>query len=168
MSQFDFIHVGTFGAPSGLKGEIKINILTTTLHIFKSLGLYINFDGTAEWKFKKMLINNDKCIAHPVGSNNRDDAVQLRNQKIYSFKDKFPKTKSNEFYVRDLLRCQIFLPNGKLLGEVISVDNFGAGDLLETKYGNKNIYIPMNRDNLVNVNLEKKMIVVDPIDGILD
>jgi len=168
LSQSDLVHVGTFGSPSGLKGEIKIKVLTTTFDIFKSLGLYINFDNSIEWKFKKMLINNDKCIVHPIGSNNREDAVQLRNQKIYSFKDKFPKTKSNEFYVRDLLTCQIFLPNGKFVGKVISVDNFGAGDLLETKYGNKNIYIPMNRDNLVNVDLEKKVIVVDPINGILD
>jgi len=168
LSQSDLVHVGTFGSPSGLKGEIKINVLTTTLDIFKSLGLYINFDGSTEWKFKKLLINNDKCIAHPVGSNNRDDAVQLRNQKIYSFKDKFPKKKPNEFYIRDLLTCQIYLLNGELVGEVISVDNFGAGDLLETKYCNKNIYIPMNRDNLVNVDLEKKVIVIDPINGILD
>ena len=168
MSQSDLVHVGTFGSPSGLKGEIKINVLTTTLDIFKSLGLYINFDGSTEWKFKKMLINNHKCTAHPIGSNNFDDAMQLRNRKIYSFKDKFPKTKSNEFYVIDLLSCQIFLPNGKLVGEVISVDNFGAGDLLETKCGDKNIYIPMNRDNLVKVDLKKKVIVVDPINGILD
>jgi len=168
LNKSELVHVGTFGSPSGLKGEIKINVLTTSFDIFKSLDLYINFDESTQWKFKKMLINNSKCIAHPIGSNNRDDAEKLRNQKIYSFINKFPKIKSNEFYVKDLLKCQIFLPDGQLLGNVISVDNFGAGDLLETKYGDKNIYIPMNRDNLINIDLKKKVIVVDPIKGILD
>ena len=47
------------------------------------------------------------------------------------------------------------------------VDNFGAGDLLETIYKNKKIYIPLD-DNVLSVDLEKKIILVDPIKGIID
>ena len=37
-----------------------------------------------------------------------------------------------------------------------------------SKDKNKNIYIPMNDDNLVNIDLQNMMIVVDPISGLLD
>ena len=39
--------------------------------------------------------------------------------------------------------------------------------LLETIYKNKKIYIPLD-DNVLSVDLEKKIILVDPIKGIID
>ncbi len=67
----------------------------------------------------------------------------------------------------DLIGCDIIHKNGNSLGNVISVDNFGAGDLLEIIYKNKKIYIPLD-DNVLSVDLEKKIILVDPIKGIID
>ena len=82
-------------------------------------------------------------------------------------KEKFPPTKPNEYFVNDLISCEIIHKNGTSIGNVISVDNFGAGDLLETIYKNKKIYIPLD-DNVLSVDLEKKIILVDPIKGIID
>ena len=50
----------------------------------------------------------------------------------------------------------------------ISVDNFGAGDLIETIYKENNIYIPLNDENVLSVNIENKKIIVNPIKGIIN
>jgi ribosomal 30S subunit maturation factor RimM len=43
------------------------------------------------------------------------------------------------------------------------------GDLIEIISDNKkNFYIPMNKDNLVKIDSEKKIIIVNPLKGILD
>jgi ribosomal 30S subunit maturation factor RimM len=47
------------------------------------------------------------------------------------------------------------------------VFDIGAGDLLETIYKNKKIYIPLD-DNVLSIDLEKKIILADPIKGIID
>ena len=47
----NIIHVGTFGSPIGLKGEIKINILTSSFDLFKNLGDYFNEDYSVKWHF---------------------------------------------------------------------------------------------------------------------
>ena len=60
------------------------------------------------------------------------------------------------------------MTNGKKIGNVVNVKNFGAGDLLETKINNKTFYIPMNKENLVFVDLDKKKITVNPMKGIID
>ena len=39
---------------------------------------------------------------------------------------------------------------------------------MEINKDNKNFFIPMNNDNLVNIDLKKMIIVVDPILGLLD
>ena len=84
-------------------------------------------------------MRQEKCVALPSHYKNRDNAEELKNQKILSFKENFPSVKPNEYLVSDLIGCDIIHKNGNSLGNVISVDNFGAGDLLETIYKNKKI-----------------------------
>tara|TARA_Y100001970_G_scaffold108024_1_gene135108 strand:- start:3738 stop:4250 length:513 start_codon:yes stop_codon:yes gene_type:complete len=168
LNKSNFVHVGTFGTAIGLKGEIKLNLLTSTIDVFKSLGDYYNFDKSIKWSFESIVMRQEKCIALPSHCKNRDDAEQLKNQKIFSFKEKFPSTNPNEYFVTDLINCKIIHKDGNLLGNVINVDNFGAGDLLETNYKDKKIYIPLNNENVLSVDLEKKIIFVNPIKGIID
>jgi len=168
LNKSNFVHVGTFGAAIGLKGEIKINLLTSTIDVFKSLHHYYNFDQSIKWSFDSILMRQEKCVALPSHCKNRNDAEELKNQKIFSFKENFSSTKSNEYFISDLIGCKIRHKNRSVLGNVISVDNFGAGDLLEIIYKDKKIYIPLNDDNVLSVDLEKKIIIVNPIKGILD
>ena len=168
MNKFDLVHVGTFGTAIGLKGEIKINLLTSNVDVFKSFDCFYNFDRSIEWKFDFIAMRQKKCVAKLQYCNSRSEAEDLKNQQIYTSKENFPFTKDNEYYVSDLIDCKIMHINGNDLGEVIDVDNFGAGDLLETTYKNKKIYIPMNKENVVSVDIEKKIIIVDPIQGVID
>ena len=160
--------MGTFGSPIGLKGEIKVKMLTSSFEFFKMLKVYLNEDASETWNFIKMRILNNKLIAHPQDCNNRDDAEKFRGKKIFSQSSNFPKTNKGEYYVRDLIGFRVIMINGKKIGNVMSVKNFGASDLLETKINNKTFYIPMNKDNLVSVDMDKKKIIVNLLKGIID
>ena len=168
MSKSNFVHVGTFGSAVGLKGEIKINLLTSTIDVFSSLDQYYNFDQSIKWSFETVVMRQEKYVALPSHCKNRDAAELLKNQKIFVTKENFPKNKSNEYYVNDLIGCKIIHENGTFIGNVISVDNFGAGDLIETIYKDNNIYIPLNDENVLSVNTQNKKIIVNPIKGIIN
>ncbi len=162
------MHVGTFGAPVGLRGEIRINCLTKTIDVFKSLNEYFNFDQSIQWKFNKMLIRNNKLLVQPNGYSNRNDVELLRSKKIYSYENNIFQKVLNNYDLNDFLNCKINLISGEYIGDVIAIENFGAGDLIETNYKNKNIYIPLNDENIVLVDIEKQVIIISPIKGILD
>ena len=168
MSKSSLVHVGTFGSPIGLKGEIKVMMLTSSFEFFKMLKVYLNEDTSEKWNFIKMRILNKKLIVHPLDCNNRDDAEKFRGKKIFSQLSNFPKTNKGEYYVRNLIGCSVIMINGKKIGNIVSVKNFGASDLLETKINNKTFYIPMNKENLVSVDLDKKKITVNLMKGIID
>ena len=168
MSKSNLVHVGTFGSPIGLKGEIKVKMLTSSFEFFKMLKVYLNEDASETWNFIKMRILNNKLIVHPQDCNNRDDAEKFRGIKIFSQSSNFPKINKGEYYFKDLIGCSIFMINGKKIGNVMSVKNFGASDLLETKINNKTFYIPMNKDNLVSVDMDKKKIIINLLKGIID
>ena len=168
MSNKDIILVGQFGSPLGLKGEIKVNMMTTSFEVFKNLKNYYNFDSSIAWNFKNILFKNNKCVVQIEEYISREDVLQLKGQKIFSNKKFFPKTKNNEFFINDLTECMIFLNDNTTIGKVLSVQNFGAGDLLEVKYNNKLTFIPFDKTNILSVNINKKEIIADPIPGILD
>lgn len=169
MNNKHLVHVGTFGKPQGLKGEIKINILTSSLESFKLLKHYFKSNGESKWNFVSLRKIGKKNVASLQGCKDRDSALLLKGKYIFSFRENFPKIKENQYYSLDLIDCTVININNKFLGTVIKIENFGAGDLLEIKnQDQKKFYIPINEQNLINVNILKKIITLNPIDGLID
>ena len=168
MTESNIIHVGTFGSPVGLKGEIRIKFLTSSYDFFKNLNNYFDSNLTKLYVFKNMRLLNNKLIVQPKNCFTREHADELKGKKIFSKSSSFPNTKKNQYYIKDLIGCDVNLIEGKKIGNVSSIDNFGAGDLIEVKIKNKKFYIPMNKENLISINIHKKQIIVNPIEGIIN
>jgi 16S rRNA processing protein RimM len=169
MKKNDLVHVGTFGQPQGLKGDIKINILTTSFESFKILKNYLMEDGKTIFHFTALRKIGKKNIASLEGCEDRNAALNYKGIHIFSSKENFSKIGEDEYYVIDLIGCDVFNVDKVSLGIVVDIKNFGAGDLIEITSANKrNFYIPMNDDNLTNVNILEKKIIVNPMKGLLD
>ena len=169
MNDKKLVLIGTFGQPQGLKGEIKINIFTSSLESFKLLNPYFMNDGKSKWNVISVVQKGKKYIASLKGCEDRDAALLLKGKQIFSFRKNFPPTKDGQYYALDLVDCEVINMEKKVLGIVINVKNFGAGDLLEIKRNDqKNFYIPVNKKNLINVDISKKIIMADPMLGLID
>jgi len=169
MKKNDLVHVGTFGQPQGLKGDIKINILTSSLESFKILKNYFMQDGEIILHFTALRKIGKKNIASLDGCEDRNAALDYKGKYIFSLKENFSKIDEGEYYVIDLIGCNVFNLENESLGNVVNIKNFGAGDLIEiTCDSKKNFYIPMNDDNLISVNILEKKIIVNPMKGLLD
>jgi len=165
----NLVHIGTFGQPQGLKGEIKITMLTTSFESFKSLKVYFADNGETQWHFKNLKYTGNKLIALLEDCKNRTEAFALKGKKIFSLRENFSQTKDNQYYIVDLIGCVVQHQNNKKIGIVTSIDNFGAGDLIEIKNElEKTFYIPMNSENVININIEKKIIIMQPLEGLLN
>ena len=169
MKKNDLVHVGTFGQPQGLKGDIKINILTSSFESFKILKNYFMEDGKTIFHFIALRKIGKKNIASLEGCEDRNTALDYKGIHIFSSKENFSKISEDEYYVIDLIGCDVLNVEKESLGIVVDIKNFGAGDLIEiTTVNKKNFYIPMNDDNLVSVNIIEKKIIVNPMKGLLD
>ena len=169
MNKKIIVHIGTFGQPQGLKGEIKIIMFISSFESFQMLQKYLKEDGKTEWPFVKFRQIGNKLIAMLKDCQNRDAALALKGKKIYSLRKNFPKTKNNEYYVIDLIGCEVKNIENHNLGVVINIQNFGASDLMEVENNfQKNFYISMDNENIVNIDIRKKMIIVNPMLGLLE
>ena len=76
--------------------------------------------------------------------------------------------KNEEYYPSQLLGFQIITLKNETIGLVKNIKNFGAGNLLEVlPINNKTYYIPMNDENVEEISFNKKIIIVNPLEGII-
>ena len=164
----DLLHIATFLKPIGLNGEIKISLHISNTDIFKSFNSFIIEDNQAKLNIKFSRNQKGKPVVKIKNYLTRTSVEELTGKKIFVNKKKFKKLNKDEYYVIDLINCEIRLVDNSLIGSVIDIDNFGAGDLIKAvSLKGKEFYIPMNKENVVSVNLKENIVFVNPIKGIL-
>lgn len=62
---------------------------------------------------------------------NRDAAEALRGQLLTVPRSALPPLEEGEYYHADLIGLACTAPDGAVLGTIVAVENFGAGDILE-------------------------------------
>jgi 16S rRNA processing protein RimM len=117
----------------GVKGEIRLTSYTAeplALLGYRDLRRETGAPGltlTAARPHKSGLV----CRAQEVET--REQAEALRGLRLYVPREVLPPPEEDEFYLVDLIGCQVVTADGEPLGEVKSVQDFGAGDLLEVQ-----------------------------------
>lgn len=72
-------------------------------------------------------------LASVGGVTDKDAADTLKGTKLYIPREDMPQPNEGEIYLSDLIGMECVNEQGDFVGTVISVDNFGAGDLLDIK-----------------------------------
>ena len=125
------ILVGRVAGAFGVKGEVRITSYTDDPAALVRYRELLREDGTcgltltAGRPHKGALVGRAKEIA------TREDAEALRGLQLYLPRDSLPATDEDEFYLADLIGLRVVDPHGGEIGRIKSVQNFGAGDLLE-------------------------------------
>ena len=156
-----FIQVGVIGRPKGTKGLLRFHS-------------YLNDDRDVN-QFKKFYLDNEKTINLKLVSfdkksplitideiNNRTDIEKFVNKKIFLKKEQLSPVKGNEYYFHDLEGLEVFDNKDQRVGEVASVVNFGAGDLLEIYFikSKKKEFFRFTEQNFPSVNIKEKKIII--------
>jgi 16S rRNA processing protein RimM len=71
------------------------------------------------------------------------------------------------FYFYELINAEVF-EKDELLGKVLSVQNYGSGDLINVKHNDKEILIPLNKEFIKKIDIANKRVEVELIDGFLN
>ena len=104
------------------------------------------------------------------GVGDRNAAEALKGVRLYVPREALPPPAADEFYHADLVGMRVDLLDGVVLGVVLAVYNFGAGDLIDVQvtHSVKTILLPFNRETVTEVDLAGQRLVVDPMPGLLD
>ena len=163
------IQIGVIVGASGIKGLLKVKIFLVDPKIIKKLGTIMLNSSIKKLKIDFIRKQKNLTIVKLDGIEDRNKVELLINKKIYIDIKQLPILKKNEFYSYQLIGLRVERKNKKKLGIVKNINNFGSDDLIEIETINKKtIFLPINKENVLEIDINNKRIIVEPIKGLLN
>jgi 16S rRNA processing protein RimM len=165
----DLICVGVIAGAFGVKGEVRLKSFTADPEAIEDYNPLTTEDGSQS--FDVGIIQSIKNGLSVRLSNvaTKEEADALKGVNLYVPRTRLPSLPDDEFYHADLMGLEVYDTGGTLLGRVKSVQNHGAGDLLEIHGAglSATVLIPFTRQAVPTVDLNAGRLIADPPDGIL-
>lgn len=158
------IQVARVAGAFGVRGELRITTFTEdpmSLSAFKAL---LRQDGSPALTLTSARPVKGGVVARAKEIETREQAEAARGLRLFIPRDALPPPDEDEFYLTDLIGAAVETPEGERLGEVKSVQDFGAGDLLEVQPASgPSWWLPFTREAVPEVKLaEGKLIAIPP------
>ncbi|MGQ3016543.1 ribosome maturation factor RimM [Phenylobacterium sp.] len=158
------IQVARVAGAFGVRGELRITTFTEdpmSLGAFKAL---LRQDGSPGLTLTSARPVKGGVVARAKEIETREQAEAARGLKLFIPREALPAPEEDEFYLADLIGAVVETPAGERLGEVKSVQDFGAGDLLEVQPASgPSWWLPFTRDAVPEVKLaEGRLIAIPP------
>jgi 16S rRNA processing protein RimM len=164
------VRIAKIGAAHGVRGEVRLFAYTEDPLAIRSYGELEDESGTRRFRIVSLRLAKDHLIARIEGVGDRNKAASLTHLELYVPRSRLPRQKeAGTFYHADLVGLSVETKDGEKLGEVIGVQNFGAGDLLEIKPAHgANVLIPFIDRYVPTVDVGGGKIIADPPQGLFD
>jgi 16S rRNA processing protein RimM len=155
------ILVGRVAGAFGVRGELRITSYTEEPLALLEYKTLLREDGTAALTLTSGRAAKDGVIARAAEVPTREEAEGLKGLKLHVRRDALPMPEEDEFYLADLIGLLVVSPEGERLGEVKSVQNYRAGDLLEIDpgEGRPTWMLPFTREAVPEVDVSARRLV---------
>jgi 16S rRNA processing protein RimM len=157
-----FILLGRIAGAHGIRGEVLIHAYTEPPANIAAYGPLTDADGARAFAFEEVRVTAKGVVARIAGIADRAAAEALKGVELYTARDRLPATAEGEYYHTDLIGLAAVDQRGAHMGEIVAVQNYGAGDLLEVRLASsgKTELIPFTDDYAPRVDLEAKRVVI--------
>lgn len=128
------ILMGKIGAAHGIKGEVRITTYTGDPEAIASYGALDTDKPGITVTIESARVSKNVVVARLKGVKDRNAAELLNGVSLYVDRDRLPEPDDeDDFYHTDLIGLEARLDSGVIIGEVVALPNFNAGDLLEVR-----------------------------------
>jgi len=144
----DLVLMGRFGAPHGVRGEIRLQSFTEEPLAIASYGPLSDKSRARRFVLENARAQGrDMLVVSVEGVTGREAAQRLTGTELYLPRESLPAPEEDEFYLADLIGLGVEDEAGAALGQVIALRNFGAGDILEVlpKDGGESQFYPFTK-----------------------
>lgn len=123
--------VARIGAAHGVRGAVKLWTFTEDPFAVRHYGPLLSKDGKRQFEVAQAREAKDHLVATFKGVTTRDEAERLNGIELFVAREKLPATDEDEYYHTDLIGLDAVSTDGEVLGRVLAIHNFGAGDIIE-------------------------------------
>jgi len=166
MKDIKTIKIGQIVNTVGLKGEIKIYSFAENLQRFQDLEEIFVEDEL--FIIEKSRVQKNTVVLKLENIDSTEVAEGYRNKFVYIPEETLEELPEDAYYIKDLLGLEVYEKNGEKLGSVSDIIKGPGQDLYEIKGVDKTFLLPGVKEFILDIDLAKKRIIVDPPKGLLD
>ena len=158
----DRLCIGVVVGAHGVRGALRIKPFTADPADLTSYGTLSTEAGTS-WRLKGASVDGKGVVTAKIdGVEDRSQAEALKGAKLYIERGALPEADEDEFYIADLIGLAAVTPDGKPLGTIKAVHNFGAGEIVEVSGEQGEILVPFTLKAVPVVDVKGRRVVIDP------
>jgi 16S rRNA processing protein RimM len=160
--------VGAIAGAFGVRGEVRLKSFCAEPADIASYGPLWTEDGARSFTVTITRPVKGGLAARLSGVATKEAADTLKGTRLCADRAALPALPDDEFYHADLIGLEVADTGGRPLGRVRSVQNHGAGDLLEIVAPGlaSTVLLPFTREAVPTVDLAAGRIVADPPEGV--
>lgn len=166
----DLVLVAKFGAPHGVRGEVRVKSYTQDPGAIRDYSPLASRDGRT-FTIEALRPAGEVLVARIAEFRTRDDAEAVTNLQLFVPRDRIPAADEaeDEFLHADLIGLKVETTAGEAIGTVTAVFDFGAGDMIDVaRRGRRAVMIPFTKAVVPTVDIAGGRLVVDPPEGLLE
>jgi len=142
----------------GVKGEVRLKLFSDSVEsLTQHKKAYV---GGAERRLLAVRDGGKTAVARFEGIGDRAAAEGLRGSLVEVDRSALPALEEGEYYHADLIGLPAVDREGNVLGTVVAIENYGAGDLLEIEVADGGRSLIPFKPGIAD--LEDGKIVLDP------
>lgn len=167
----DMFRVGVIASTHGVRGEVKVYPTTDDNNRFKKLKQVLLDTGKEQKSltleqvrfFKNMVIIKFKEF------NDINEVEKYKGMDLLVTRENAVKLKKDEYFIADLIGLKVMTDEGEELGLLEDVMLTGANDVYIVKgKDDKEILLPVIKECVLDISLEKQEILVHIMEGLLE
>jgi len=160
------IVVGALAGAHGVRGDVRVRSFTDDPASLFELGPLLDEQGKPVLEPKRAKPGNDHFIVTPAQPRQKEDWDAMKGVKLHVRRSALPPPDEDEFYVEDLTGLVVRDTGGARIGSVRSVQDFGAGDLIEVQpdgTGTPSYFVPFTLVDVPQIDFSAGHVVIaDP------
>ena len=166
----EFITIGKVVSTRGNKGEVNILPLTDSTNRFKNLVTVFLRNNTSQTtlNIEKIRIKENTVILKLKDIESIEEAKIIVGSFLEVERKNAVKLPKDTYFIFEIIGLEVYTENNIFLGKVENVISTGSNDVYIVKGKNKKeLFIPAIREVVKNVNIEKKRITINMVDGLI-
>ena len=145
----------------GLKGEVKAKLFTATPDALPRYGVLHTRDGRRLKITAFRPAKEGEAVIAFEGVGDRNQAEALKGTELFVDRDALPNPADDEFYHADLIGLEVRDSEGRVLGKVIALHNFGASDVLEfSRSDGDSVHLAFTKETVPEIRVAEGFVIV--------
>ncbi|MCX7840154.1 MAG: ribosome maturation factor RimM [Anaerolineae bacterium] len=164
-----YLIIGRVLKPLGVRGELKVEILTEFPERFASLRqVFLGDDAKSFTVESARALDAHTARLKLVGIDTPEAAATLRHQLVYVAREDAVPLPPNRVYLYQTIGLRVKTTDGIVLGQVTDVLDTRANDVYIVHDGTREILLPAIPQVIKEINVERGEMIVELMDGLVE